>query len=654
MGNRTINFKVNLKNADVKMLRCSDNINIKTDSSKEFTSVTFDDTDVEVFEWWAILQATKTNYYIDTAKEVRSWADVPPDEQALKFYFIQKGMLYVEGYMTSENWGSRTEIDLTYKTKPTTTYKYKVFDTNLSENILHDIRFGGVNEVETTINFRAVMGYKINTLKIEDYSTKSIQLSEDSKTATSTFTPMYDLWLSGTSVDDTQPEIILIPVNKNLTNITTDIVDEVEQGKEITINFNTIEPYYMNNNTIQVKYYVDLGNGTGILKTEYATVNTDDNTKASITITPYSSITITGTGIEYLPYKKIPVTANLQNCTAKYNDIDLIDGQEIEIPKTELTGRVVFYANDGYVFKSGGYWQSLVTTNVDVISDDRKTLSKSVRVDGDKIKIGANAVQDVLPEKIGGGFTNIYLVDDIILNQLSKKRFYKVDTSGGGSADIDFGQFITRLYVLPFDIEQDIISEEPSHILLGTNDTGIQAHHILNNMITLNLGTISIPEKYYNVYDYVNTRCYLNVPYSDKIELDTSYIINNDISLEYIIDLFTGDGTLNVISTFNNNLIHTEVVKLGYDIPFIQKQSGSVISEYTTPIQNKITNSFIEVVRNIPYNVDTKFGKPSIDYGTLIDYTGYIEVDNIELNTVATNNEKNQIINLLQNGVIIK
>ena len=167
------------------------------------------------------------------------------------------------------------------------------------------------------------------------------------------------------------------------------------------------------------------------------------------------------------------------------------------------------------------------------------------------------------------------------------------------------------------------------------------------------MGTIKVTEKYKNVYDYSNVMYILHLPYFDKIYLDSEYVVNQSIKIEYVFDIYTGSVTVNVYSSFIDSVIESRTNIVVSQIPFLQKQTHAVIGTITTVNKNNISSPFIEVVRNIPYNVDTIFGGETIEYGVIGDYTGFTRCENILLNSSATNIEKDEIIKLLNDGVIL-
>ncbi len=247
-----------------------------------------------------------------------------------------------------------------------------------------------------------------------------------------------------------------------------------------------------------------------------------------------------------------------------------------------------------------------------------------------------------------GSFVNLYKTNQTELTELSKARFYE-----NMGQIVDYGQYIISLYVLPFDIPEDILGDK-STILLGNFDSKVESTLISNYMFDVDGGSIEVPLKYNNIYDFINTECILHLPFLDKVYLNTEYVIGQKLSITFTIELYSGTLTANIKSSFNNEIVASVQGLVGMNIPFIQKSNGNVINSISNVYKNRTNRCFIEVNRNIPYTKDNNvFGGDVVEYGRIGDYTGYIECDKIVLETSATNQEQEEIKNLLRNGVFI-
>ena len=103
-------------------------------------------------------------------------------------------------------------------------------------------------------------------------------------------------------------------------------------------------------------------------------------------------------------------------------------------------------------------------------------------------------------------------------------------------------------------------------------------------------------------------------------------------------------------------MIITKQVDLGIDIPFINAVTGKTVNNNNIDLggDNGVLIPYIEIMRNDAILANGFFTVPVVDESLISGQTGYIKIDNIELETSALGNEKAQIISLLNSGVIIK
>lgn len=341
------------------------------------------------------------------------------------------------------------------------------------------------------------------------------------------------------------------------------------------------------------------------------------------------------------------LTANATKIIKYYNlNQELIDCTSDKGDKiAEGNQKITFIANDGYEFRNIGYWKmGAISHDLSNFSNDLKRAFINTNVNGDMIvRLDASKVTNQV-----GTFVNLYKTSSNELTALSKVRFFQ-DLNGV----VDYGEFIYSVINLPFNIPDDMLADVGT-IMLGRMDSNVNSTLIYGHILNVDIGNIKVDEKYHNAYDYINTQCYLHLPYVDKMEIPVEYVVNHTISIHYVIDLYNGNATVNIVSDFINNVCVSKTFEIGYKIPFIHQSENKLVSELKTVIDNDIKTAFVEVVRNVPYDTTTPFGKPTIDYGRLSDYTGYIEVSNIILNVGASNAEKTEIEMLLKQGVYIR
>ena len=249
------------------------------------------------------------------------------------------------------------------------------------------------------------------------------------------------------------------------------------------------------------------------------------------------------------------------------------------------------------------------------------------------------------------GTSGVFKIDKTILAQINNKRF--VDVGDGGTQD--YGDFILSVLELPFKINPSLLLNEES-VMLGTLNTNVKARKVNTDLIPLDLGNIVIPNNYNNLLDYANTKAILHLPRVTPINIDLEYVIGQTIGINYNIDCYSGNATINITSTKINDVIITKQVDLGIDIPFINAVTGKTVNNSNIDLggDNGVLIPYIEIVRNDAILANGFFTVPVVDESLISGQSGFIKIDNVELETSALGNEKAQIISLLNSGVIIK
>lgn len=290
-------------------------------------------------------------------------------------------------------------------------------------------------------------------------------------------------------------------------------------------------------------------------------------------------------------------------------------------------------------------------TTFTLTDENRKaTLTFAAPSSGDYVDIGAETIQAT---PMITGKNNVYKIDYTMLTQLNTERF--TESTGVDSPVYDYGQFILGLIQLPFAIDNSLLLN-PEPIQLATRTLNTVAPLVATDNLILDMGNILVTSDKGNLLDYKNKTCVLHLPYANSINIDPEYVINETINIQYQIDLYTGKATINVSSTKINSTIATVSCDLGIKIPFANLSGEPELSNSNIDIggNNNITVPFIEVLENEALLIDKMFTIPVIDEKVLNGQKGYIEVENIQLNSTCSFSEKQTIIDLLTTGVIIK
>lgn len=267
------------------------------------------------------------------------------------------------------------------------------------------------------------------------------------------------------------------------------------------------------------------------------------------------------------------------------------------------------------------------------------------------VRVTALASERRLDTGILTSFANVYKVDATTLDKLSRERFGNIMDG----EPVDYGDYIHNLYTTPITLPSELISEEGTPITLGQRKTEVEAPIVLGNKVLYDLGTIEVNGAYGNVYDYRETEALLHIPYATQpISVPIEYVIDEVISLTLALDLFNGTATLNVYSSkTDNGLVSRNDIQLTHAVPFMRARRDTVRSEIGRYIHNHVETPYIELKRSIPYDAEAFFGKASNDYALLGDFSGYVEVRDLNMDTSATTTEQAEIQRRLTQGTVI-
>lgn len=260
------------------------------------------------------------------------------------------------------------------------------------------------------------------------------------------------------------------------------------------------------------------------------------------------------------------------------------------------------------------------------------------------LKVGTVQVDEVT------GTNNVYLINSDKLAELNNERFV-----GTPPNVYDYGQFILNVLELPFSIPEDIILD-PELIMFATYETKVQGDKIKTDKIKVDLGEISIPETNLNLLDFKNVTASIHLPRIEPLIIDVDYVIGETVSVEYVIDCYTGIATVNISSTKIGGVILTRQVDIGVNIPYAVETGTATLYNSNVDVggDNGVIKPFIEILKNEAVLADGFFTIPVIDESDLTSQSGFIMVEEIDLNTSASYSEKSNLVSILKSGVIIK
>ena len=403
---------------------------------------------------------------------------------------------------------------------------------------------------------------------------------------------------------------------ETLQNIVSDGAESYNAGDTFTIHYTANDGYLIESLTSNI--------GTVTIA--------DDKRTAVLAGSATGNIIVEG--VATTEYGTILITGSFVHCSCNYSDGETISPSK---PRLEIV------ADDGFIFLNAFKYKQAGVTKYLNKSDDNKMLYKDLDTRGLNLNDVYTAV--TAPKTITS-FVHLYKTNDNELSALAKARFK--DVSGN---TVDYGQYITALYRIPVDLSN--ITGDTSNIMLGQYDSMVASTLLNQYLLDIDGGAITIPEKFSNAYDYLTTECILHLPFLDEINLPPHYVVNQTINIKYKLDLYSGILTASIYSSYLNSIVANTSGIIVTNIPFIQKQTDNVVNSLTKVFTNLIPTAFMEVTRNIPYDNVNVFGKECVDFDMIGNKTGYLKCDNVSLVTKATKNEKDEIVSLLKDGIIL-
>ena len=459
-----------------------------------------------------------------------------------------------------------------------------------------------------TIHYTANDGYLIDSLTS---NIGTVTIADDKRTAVLAGSATGNIIVEGVAKARQS-----YTYTETLQNIVSDGAESYNAGDTFTIHYTANDGYLIDSLTSNIGTVTIAGDKRTAVLAGSATEN------------------IVVEGVATTEYGTILITGSFVHCSCNYSDGETISPSK---PRLEIV------ADDGFIFVNQFKYKQAGVTKYLNKSDDNKMLYKDLDTRG----LNLNDVYTaVTAPKTMTSFVHLYKTNDNELSALAKARFK--DVSGN---TVDYGQYISALYRIPVDLSN--ITGDTSNIMLGQYDSMVASTLLNQYLVDIDGGTINIPEKFNNAYDYLNTECILHLPFLDEINLPPHYVVNQTINIKYKLDLYSGTLTASIYSSYLNSIVANTSGVIVTNIPFIQKQTDNVVNSLTSVFTNLIPTAFMEVTRNIPYDNVNIYGKECVDFDMIGNKTGYLKCDNVSLVSKATKNEKDEIMSLLKDGIIL-
>ena len=216
-------------------------------------------------------------------------------------------------------------------------------------------------------------------------------------------------------------------------------------------------------------------------------------------------------------------------------------------------------------------------------------------------------------------------------------------------------QFIYRVYKTYVEIP---VADERETVKLANYDTHVLSDVVAETPIDIDCGTVTLNEVFENVIDYSPfTTLDIYLPFIGIQRLDIDVVRNKAIHLVYTFDVLSAKCLAKLM--YNDDILYQFAGSIADDIPYVATNTG----DYNSNVIQTVTESALTLGDNYPYYIITQnIGiKPDEDIDGVAQYdsvqlstlTGLVQVNNINLSTTATEEEKTEIEMLLKQGVFI-
>lgn len=365
-------------------------------------------------------------------------------------------------------------------------------------------------------------------------------------------------------------------------------------------------------------------------------------TEATITfIVPDSedSVSIMGSLSAYVTF-----TSEISYCSCNISSPSYFTaGEEINIAVTANAG---YYFGQvpylGYLNDSGDYQKVFLETTE--TAEHKTTYSIDFIMPDSDVKI--YAVADVIPKLDKYGIITVYNPTSQQLKEIGNVRYMVL--AGESSAVVDLGAYISSLIKVFVNLPES----NEANVKLGGYNTGVSAKVLLDDIVETNCGTIEIKGKYGNLMDYQNTKVEIYLPFIGFEKLDTEKVMNEVLSLVYKTNIINGDSIACIYNT-TGTLIYTFNCNVSFEIPY--KMSSIYDDRSDLKIDSNYLfgfTPFVTIRSNREYNAALVTANDN-RVAVIEDLSGFITCSQVFNTIKATTQEKDEIDNLLKNGIIV-
>ena len=454
-------------------------------------------------------------------------------------------------------------------------------------------------------------------------------------------------------IDYTKPQTPPTSIKYTLTNV------EEPTIKETTLNGDTL--------TLKAKAGFEFTK-TPVAKFDGKEINftvADDNKTATIQLSKENFNVENLKEIEVVAVAEEPqvaITYNLQFCK--------VQGVQ---PETVLannpTLNLTLVCDDGYIFKSNPWLEYTTEPYNDFkkidgdISEDKTTATVELKGFNFGNTLSSLTIQGTASVKpiettIASNLATIYKVDNDKLKDISLIRFRQPNETLievlGGEINRKYMIDLTNYIISLKHFFIDVPTTQEENIKIGFMQTKIKTPVVSYDSLTLDLGNIEIKGKQDNINDYSNTVVSVYLAFIGLVTLDSVLTVNKTINVRYEVNLYNGD--CQVFLTNNDNVIvYMGSCNISADIPYIydyDRKVNNQLNFYSSMNFMQDLESYILVRNKIPVNSSLNLILDNKE--TIIgNEKGLNYFTDFQIEFIADKQEKEELKNLLENGIIL-
>lgn len=422
-------------------------------------------------------------------------------------------------------------------------------------------------------------------------------------------------------------EIVNYTITQNLTNCTSNVTEStVESGTQLEFTITPTSNYQFTT----IKAVMN--------ETEYVfTINEDNSATLSITVTNNLVITAIASIDIYT------ITYNITNCEINTSSGTVEKGTVIDFEINALSG---YYFSTPPVITYG--------ENTEEFTLDSETgIYKYSYTANSDANIIATAIEE--SATTGYGYINMYVVDTDDLNIIATERILKsivpVTDDTTKVEYLDKSEYLLTLSGLYIPIS----ATNSDYIHYGGYISSAIGQIPDSEIVTIDGGTITIPELYGNSIDYKNTTIEMFIPFVGNVSLETAKYMNCTISISATINILTGNMTTK-LENKTNGIIEYFTGTVSFEIPMkydnVLNQNINDNTKYTQGL-----TPFVIVSNNVPDNEDfaNLYGQNCDYVGIIGDYSGFNQIELLQLvkNSYLYKDDEEEIKTILNGGIIL-